>query len=158
LTPRSSRRSVRPSPALVQRVTAADVIARPRRQPFPRKRVRSLTRNGRRGNPSSSSVLCEGVRYLSGVGHAARIAGNSLALGVTWQFNGTRRSRWLLALLLASQGFQKFFGQEGLDQDRDTLRRNRVHRLRSDVAGHHDGVYVPAKGGTQVPNGLDTIR
>jgi hypothetical protein len=30
LTPRSSRRSVRPSPALVQKVAAADVIARPR--------------------------------------------------------------------------------------------------------------------------------
>ena len=38
------------------------------------------------------------------------------------------------------------------------MRRNRVYRLRSGVAGHHDGRYVPAKGGAQVPDGLDTIR
>src|SRR3981189_3038769 len=116
-----------------------------------------LTRNRRPGNPSGSSVLCESVRYLSRVGHAARIPG-IIGAAVAWQFNGMRRSRWLLGLLLASQGFQKFFGQEGLDQERDTLRRDRVHRLRSGVAGHHGGRYVPAKGGTQVPDGLDTIR
>src|SRR5208283_3185136 len=55
-----------------------------------------LTRNGRRGNPSSSSVLCESVRYLSRVGHAARIPG-IIGAAVTWQFNGMRLSQWLLA-------------------------------------------------------------
>ena|SRR5947209_13077116 len=55
------------------------------------------------------------------------------------------------------QGFQKFFCQEGLDEDRDTLRRNRIHCLGSGVAGHDDGRYVAAKGGTQVPNRLNTI-
>src|ERR1700682_5203877 len=40
--PQSSRRSARPSLALVQIVTAADVIARPRRQVPPAERVRSL--------------------------------------------------------------------------------------------------------------------
>lgn len=62
------------------------------------------------------------------------------------------------SLLLASQGVQKFFGREGLDQDRDTLCRNQIHRLRSGVASHHCGRYAPAKGSPQVPNGLDTIR
>ncbi len=115
------------------------------------------TRNGCRGNPSSSSVLCESVRYLSRA-DTRREFRVIIGAAVARQFNGMRRSRRLLALLLASQGFQKFFGQEGLDQDRDTLRRNRVHRLQSGVAGHHGGRYVPAKGGTQVPDGLDTIR
>jgi hypothetical protein len=55
LTPRSSRRSVRPSPALVQRVPAADVIARPRRQPLPRKRVRSVALFGHRSISDLSS-------------------------------------------------------------------------------------------------------
>jgi len=128
-------------------------------------RKHQITRHPRRTSPPLRPSLSfwythrprESVRYLSRVGHAARIPG-IIGAAAAWQFNGMRRSRWLLALLLASQGFQKFFGQEGLDQDRDTLRRNRVHRLRSGVAGHHGGRYVPAKGGTQVPDGLDTIR
>jgi hypothetical protein len=45
-----------------------------------------MTRNGRRGNPNSSSVLCEGVRYLSRVGHAARILGMVAAdLAIQWE-------------------------------------------------------------------------
>ena len=68
-----------------------------------------------------------------------------------------RRSRDRLRRLV-SEGFQKFFGQKGLDQDRDTLRGNRAHRLRPDVAGHHDGRYVPAKGGSQAIDGRHTIR
>jgi hypothetical protein len=45
----------------------------------------------------------------------------------------------------------------GLDQDSNTSSRNRVHS-RSGVADHHDGWYVPAKGGARAPAGLDTIR
>ena len=66
MTPRSSRRSVRPSPVLVQRVTAADVIARPRRQPLPRKRVRSLALFGR-GAMCDLSPLCASKRTSANV-------------------------------------------------------------------------------------------
>jgi hypothetical protein len=48
--------------------------------------------------------------------------------------------------------------RKGFDQDIDTVRGNRVYRLRSGVDRHHNGRYVPAKGGTEVPDGLDTIR
>jgi len=78
---------------------------------------------------SRQSKLLE--RVCEGVGHAREFR-VSLALRRV-QFNGMRRSRWLLALLLASQGFQKFFDQEGLIRT-ENLRRNRVDRLRSGVA------------------------
>ena len=80
------------------------------------------------------------MRYLSRAhgensGYRWRCGGLGNSMG-----SGVHSGYWLL---LASQGFEKFIGREGLDQDRDALRRNRVHRLRSDVAGHHDGRYVP---------------
>ena len=118
-------------------------------------RLPLMTPNGHRGNPSASSVLCESVRYLSkhDTGREFRIYRRCGRLAIQWD-----EAVRLLALRLASQGSQKFFGREGFDQDRDPLRRNRIHRLRSGVAGHHCGGYTPAKGGAQAPDGLDTIR
>jgi hypothetical protein len=88
--------------------------------------------------------------------HAARIQG---IIGAPPSPGNSRgRGAHSASRRLASQGFQKFFGREGLDQDKDTLRRNRFHRLRSGVASHHDGRNITAEGGTQVPDGLDTIR
>src|SRR5258708_6167660 len=69
--------------------------AEPRGSPL----SRSLTRNGHRGNPSSSR--CESVRYLSRVGHAARtlgIVGAAVALAIQWDeaFTVVTRFSWPL--------------------------------------------------------------
>ena len=109
-----------------------------------------LTHFGHRDNLSSSRLSFES----EGTTRCEGIIGAAAALATQWDevFTVITRFSWPLKASRSSSA------EKGLIRTETPCAGNRVHRLRSDVAGHHDGRYVPAKGGTQVPDGLDTIR